>query len=316
MAQPANLYSSYDMVGIREDLQDMIYDISPEESPFLSKCAKVTAKNKIHEWQTDRLRAPGPNAHIEGDDTVAQVRTPTTRLANFTQIFKEAVVISGTDHGLDKAGRGREMAREVLRIGKVLKMDIELAMFANTARDLGSNIAARIMAGAGAWVVTNVDLQSGNGGANPTGDGTDARTDDGTPTAFSQTKFNNVMQQCWVSGGKPDTVYLSAAQMEVAQGFVGNNSQRANIDATRNKVVRYMAVYVTPWGSVEFVPSRHVRNRDVWVMQSDMWAVGTFRPMKNEPLAKTGDSEKRQVLTELTMICKNEAASGLVADNS
>lgn len=110
MAQSANTFDSYDAVGIREDLEDVIYDVSPEETPFYSTTGKVKARNTLHEWQTDALRASAANAHIEGDETTAEARTATVRRGNRTQIFKNAVTIPGTDDGLDKAGRAKEMA--------------------------------------------------------------------------------------------------------------------------------------------------------------------------------------------------------------
>jgi len=189
-------------------------------------------------------------------------------------------------------------------------------MFANNAKVAGNATTAREMAGAPSWMKTNVDFQSGNSGANPTGDGTDARTDDGTATAFSQTKFDTVMQSIWENGGNPDTVYLSAFQMNVALGFTGNNNQRSAVQAGDERVVKSLAVYVTPWGTVEFMPSRENRSRDVFIMQDDMWEVATLRPTKNIELAKTGDSTKRQVVTELTLCAKNEAANGIIADNT
>lgn len=315
MAQPTNTFDSYDAVGIREDLEDVIYDVSPEETPFLSSMSRMKASNTFHEWQTDTLRASASNAHIEGDDTTAEARSATTRLGNYTQIFKNAVVIPGTDDGLDKAGRGKEMAYQVMKIAKEQKLDIEKALFDNNARVAGNSTTARELAGAPAWLTTNTS--AGTGGVDPTGDGTDARTD-GTQEAFSQTRFDTVMQSIWENGGKPDTVYLSAFQMNVALGFTGMNNQRSTVTATRsnNMVVRDFDLYVTPWGNVTFVPTRENRSRDVFIMQSDMWGVAQLRPMKNTPLAKTGDNEKRQVVTELTLVCKNEKASGGVFDNT
>jgi hypothetical protein len=111
-------------------------------------------------------------------------------------------------------------------------------------------------------------------------------------------------------------VYLSAFQMNLALGFTGNNNQRSNIQASANEVRKDMAVYVTPWGSVQFVPSRENRSRDVFVLQSDMWKVGVLRPTKNQELAKTGDNEKRQIVTELTLVSANEKASGGIFDNT
>jgi hypothetical protein len=315
MAQPANTFDSYDVKGIREDLENVIYDISPEETPFYSSLKKVKASNTYHEWQTDSLRSSAANAHIEGDDTAGEARTATTRLGNYTQIFKNAVIISDTDEGLDKAGRAAEMAYQVLKIAKEQKLDIEKALFDNNKYEVGSASAARELAGCGAYVSSNVANIGGSGGANPTGSvpGNTARTD-GTATVFSQADFDTVMQGIWESGGNPDTVYLSAFQMNLALGFTGYNNQRSHIEATSKTVVKAVDIYVTPWGTVEFTPSRENRGRDVWIMDSDHWAVGVLRPTKNTELAKTGDSTKRQVLTELTLISKNEAASGLVAD--
>lgn len=110
MTQPTNTFDSYDANGIRESLEDIIYDVSPEETPFYSACKKVKATNTFHEWQTDALRSSAANAHVEGDDTTAEARTATSRLGNYTQIFKNAVVIPDTDEGLNKAGRAKEMA--------------------------------------------------------------------------------------------------------------------------------------------------------------------------------------------------------------
>lgn len=311
MASPTNTFSSYDAVGIREDLSDVIYNVSPEETPFYSKSGKTTARNTLTEWQTDSLRASAANAHIEGDATTAEARTATTRLGNYTQIFKNAVVVPDTDEGLNKAGRAKEIAYNTLKIAKEQKLDIEKALFDNNARAAGSSSVARELAGAPTWLTTNT--VAGSGGADATGDGTDARTD-GTQAAFSQANFDTVMQSIWVAGGNPDTVYLSAFQMNVALGFTGNNNQRSAVQAGDEKVIKSLAVYVTPWGSVEFMPSRENRSRDVFIMQDNMWEVAVLRGTKNVALAKTGDNTTRQVVTELTLCAKNEAANGMIAD--
>jgi len=316
MAQPTNTFDSYDAVGIREDLKDVIYNISPEETPFYTKARKTTARNTLVEWQTDSLRASAANAHIEGDATAAEARSATTRLGNYTQIFKNAVVVPDTDDGLDKAGRAKEIAYHTLKIAKEQKLDIEKALFDNNARVAGNSTTARELAGAPAWLVTNT-VYGANEGANPTGDGTDARTDETTAlTAFDQTKFDTVMQSIWEAGGKPDTVYLSAFQMNKALAFTGNNNQRSSVQAGDERVIKSLAVYVTPWGSVEFMPSRENRSRDVFIMQDDMWEVAVLRPTKNVALAKTGDNTTRQVVTELTLCAKNEAANGGIFDNT
>jgi hypothetical protein len=240
--------------------------------------------------------------------------TGTSRLGNYTQIFKNAVTVPDTDEGLDKAGRSAEMAYQTLKIAKEQKLDIEKALFANNARVAGSATVARELAGAPAWMTSNI-TNAGTGAANPTGDGTDGRTN-GTQTAFTQADFDSAMQSIWDNGGRPDSVYLSSYQMNIALGFTGNNNQRSAVQAGDKKVVKSLDVYVTPWGTVEFTPTRENAGRDVFIMQNDMWSCAALRPTKNTALAKTGDSTKRQVLTELTLVCKNEAASGMVVDCS
>ena len=320
--QPTNTFDSYDAVGIREDLRDVIYNISPEETPFLSACKKSKATNTYHEWQTDSLRSSTANAHVEGDVTTAEARTATTRLGNYTQIFKNAVVVPDTDEGINKAGRAKEIAYQTMKMAKEQKLDIEKALFDNNARAAGASNAARELAGVPAWLTTNTDFVTGGttDGADPTGNGTDARTDAvGSLTAFDQDKFDGVMQSIWENGGKASSVYLSAFQMNKALGFTGMNNQRSTIGASvggTNAVINAVDVYVTPWGTVEFIPTRENRSRDVFIMQNDMWAVGVLRPTKNTALSKTGDSERRQVVTEATLICKNEKSSGIIADNT
>ena len=321
MTQATNTFDSYDAEGIREDLENVIYNISPEETPFYSNTQKVKATNTLHEWQTDTLRASTTNAHIEGDETTAEARTATSRLGNYTQIFKNAVIIPDTDSGLDKAGRSTEIAYQTLKIAKEQKLDIEKALFDNNAMVAGDGSTARELAGAPCFLVTNTDFVDTNEGADPTNNtGSTARTDETTaPADFSQTRFDAVMQSIWEEGGNPDRVYLSAFQMNKALGFTGMNNQRSTIGSSvggTNAVVNAIDVYVTPWGTVEFNPTRENRSRDVFVMQDDMWAIAVLRPTKNVALAKTGDSEKRQITTELTLVCKNEKANGIIADNT
>ena len=317
MAQPANTFDSYDYANaIAEDISSTIYNVTPYETPFYTKCGKTTASNTLHEWLTSSLRASAANAHVEGDATSAEARTQESRLGSYTQIFKNSVTISGTDTGLNNLGKTRRMAYEMLQVAREQKLDIEKALFDNNARVAGNSTTARELAGAPAWMISNVDFQSGNSGANPTGDGTDARTDDGTPTAFSQAKFDGVMQSIWENGGTPSTCYLSAFQMNKALAFSGNNNQRANVTAGDERVINSLSIYLTPWGQVAFQPSREIRSRDVMIMQDDMWDVAVLRPTKQTALAVTGDNEQRQIITELTLVCKNEKASGIIADNT
>jgi len=314
MAQPSNTFDSYDGANsIREDLSGVIESVSPEETPFYSACKKTKATATLHEFQTDALRSAGANAHIEGDATTAEARTATTRLGNRTQIFKNAVVIPDTDSGLTKAGKASEMAYQVVKVAKEQKLDIELSLFANNASVGGNATTARELAGAPCWMTSNDSFLTNSSGAAPNGTG-GARTDNGSTRTLDQALFDTTMESIWTAGGNPDTVYLSPFQMNKALGFTGNNNQRSQVQAGDKKVVKSLDVYVTPWGTVEFQPSRLIRGRDVFICQNDMWNVAVLRPTKNVELAKSGDNTTRQVVTELTLVSKNEAASGIICD--
>jgi hypothetical protein len=315
MTQPTNVFETYQSKSIREDLADVIYNVTPDETPLLSSLAQVKASQTYHEWQVDSLRQSGNNFHLEGDNTAGDLVNPTIREGNYSQIFKNAATISGTDQSVTNAGKGKELAYQLIKTGSEQKLDMEKAIMANVARVAGATGTPRKLGGLGAWLKTNVTNIGGSGGANPTGSigGATARTN-GTQTVFNQTKFDTCMQSVWENGGKPNMVILSAFQMSKALGFVGNNNQRST--GASGKVENLLNVYVTPWGNVSFVPARENQSRDVWIIESNKLAIASLRPMKQEALAKTGDSETRQVVTECTLVVRNEKALGLVADCS
>lgn len=311
MAQPTNSFDTYDAVGIREDLFGTIYNVDPDETPFLSKMSKVSVKQTNHEWQTDGLDAPSDsNANIQGDDTVAGAITPTVRLGNYTQIFKKAVTIPGTLEATTRAGRNREQGYQKMLKGKAMKTDMEMSAFANNAKVAGNSTTAAELAGAPTWLTSNTS--AGSGGSDATGDGTDARTD-GTQRAFTESALKTVLASIYDSSGKkPDCVFVGSHNKQIASGFTGSSTR---FDKSETAVLTaHVDVYEYDFGSVRFEPSRHVRSRDALVLTTDMWAWGDLRPMFDEPLAKTGDAEKFQIIAESTLICRNELASGGVFD--
>lgn len=315
MATPNNQFTYNSQVGIRESLADFISNVDPDETPFYNSLRKEKVTNKYHEWQTDTLRAPADNKHLDGDNTVADAVTATVRVGNRTQIFKNAVNIPDGDKTTKKAGRSSEMTYQLLKMGKEQRMDVEKALFANNAQVAESGSTAAELAGLGAWIATNTSADGG--GSDPTGDGTDARGD-GSTRAFTDTITKAVMKAAWDSGGKPGSMYLTSAQYNVALGFTGMNNQRATIDATKNVVHDTFEVYVTPWGRIKLKMTRNTlqRDRDVFILQDNMWSLGVKRPFSRKKLASQGDNETMQLLTEVTLISKNEKASGGAFDLS
>ena len=310
MTQPTNTFDSYDANGNREDLSDIITMISPSATPLLSGIAKVSATATNHEWQTDVLDAPSAtNAVIEGDDAVTTESTPTVRLGNNTQISDKVPRVTGTQQVVDSAGRSDEMAYQIMKKGLELKTDVESSLFANNAKVTGSSAVAREMAGIPTFISTNTDF--GATGADPAGTGADARTD-GTPRAFTESQLKSVLASCWDEGGDPGHIFLGSFNKQALSAFSGGATR--NIESSAKKIVNAVDVYVSDFGDLVVIPSRHMRSRDCLVLEMDKWKFAVLRDFQSNPLAKTGDTTREQMLVEYTLEASNEAASGGIFD--
>lgn len=310
MTQPADTFSSYDAIGNREDLADIIYDISPTDTPFMNGIVKNTATATNHEWQTDALaNASATNAVIEGDDATTDASTATTRLGNQTQISDKVPRVTGTQRDVDSAGRADEFAYQIMKRGKELKRDVESSLLANNAKVVGNDTTARECAGIESWIATNTSF--GATGADPTGDGTDARTD-GTQRAFTESQLKEVLRECWDSGGNPDTIMVGSFNKQALSAFSGGATR--TIESGEKKLVNAIDIYVSDYGDLVVIPNRFQRDRSVLVLEMDMWAFSVLRDFREHDLAKTGDTDRKQLLIEYTLESRNEAASGIIAD--
>lgn len=315
MALITNTFTTYTAVGLREDLSDIIYNISPTETPFMTAIAREKATAVYHEWQTDVLEAPNTgNAQIQGDDiSTYDPVVPTVRLGNYSQISRKTVIISMTEEAVNKAGRKSEVGYQIAKKGKSLKRDIESILLTNQARSAGAvGTAPALMASVLAWIKTNVAM--GAGGANPAGDGTNARTD-GTQAAITEAMLQGVLSSVWQnSGDEPDQVLVNSSQKVNISKFSGNNTRYVN--AEEEKLVNTIDVYVYDFGTVEIKPDRFMRQRDALVINTDLWALAWLRPINLVDLAKTGDNQKKMLVGEYTLSSRNEAGSGGVFDLS
>lgn len=310
MAQPSDTFSSYDAVGNREDLSDIITMISPTATPFMSGIAKKSATSTKVEWQTDALAAASAtNAVIEGDDATTDASTATTRLFNYTQISDKVARVTGTQRAVNSAGRADEMAYQVMKRAEELKRDVESALLANNAQVAGNDSTARETGGIGSWIATNDDLAGD--GASPTGDGSDARTD-GTQRAFTEAQLKSVLAACWDQGGEPDTIMLGSFNKQALSGFSGGATRQINSDD--KKLVNAIDIYVGDFQDLVVVPNRFQRSRDALVLEMDKWELATLRDFQRNPLSKTGDTDREQILVEYALCAKNEAASGGIFD--
>ncbi|BAQ89316.1 phage major head protein [uncultured Mediterranean phage uvMED] len=311
MAQVTNTYSTYDAVGEREDLSDIIYSISPTDTPFMSGIAKENATAVFHEWQTDALAAAASdNYQIEGDEISFAAPSATTRLGNRTQISRKSVIVSGTLDSVSKAGRNNELAYQISKASKELKRDMETSLTANQAPVTGDDSTARRLAGLESWIKTNTS-KGGGSGADPSTSGTNARTD-GTQRAFTEAQLKDVIKKCWDEGGDPSMIMLGSFNKQVLSGFTGGSTR---FDPAENKrLVAAVDVYESDFGAMTVVPNRFSRSRSAYVIQPDMWGVAFLRDFQLMDLAKTGDATKQALLAEYTLVSKNEKASGGIFD--
>jgi len=308
------IYNAYDAIGLREDLTDVIYDISPTETPFMSSIGKTKATAVFHEWQTDSLAAATTNnAAVEGADASDATLSPTTRLGNYTQILQKTIKVSGTLDAVNKAGRKSEKAYQLAKASQELKRDLETILLSNQGRSAGSsNSSARKMGSLLSWIKTNSSVQT-NGG-DPTTIGVSTRTDGNTRT-FTEALLKEVVAEVFTSGGSPKVLMVGPSGKQKVSSFTGIGETRFNVTGAKpSTIIGAADIYVSDFGNMSVVPNRFMRTRDALILDPEYAALAYLRPFQTNELAKAGDSDKTQVLVEVTLEVKNEAAHGIVAD--
>ena len=309
--------TTYNTTGIREDLADIIYNISPTETPFMSGVGKNKATNTSHQWQTDSLSAVAANAKAEGASISYGTLSSSTKLTNYTQISSKAVQVSATDDAVNLAGRNTELAYQVAKAAKELKRDMENALLSNTAAAAGtSGSPTRTLGGVQTWISTNVDAGTGGSGAG----GGAARTD-GTQRAFTETLLRSTLKTTWDSGGNPNVIMLNGFNKQKLSFFTGGATRFDKAEDKR--LMTSIDVYESDFGSMQVIPNRWIRKtnataakrgQDVLLLDTDFWAVSFLRDFKLQNPAQTADADQRFLVVEYTLEAKNEASSGMVTD--
>ena len=310
-------YQTYTAIGMREDLSDVIYSISPTDTPFFSSVGKTKATAVLHEWQTDSLAAATlSNFAVEGDTASDATMSPTTRVGNRCQIAQKTVKISGTLNAVDKAGRKSEKAYQLAKASSEIKRDMETSVLSNQVAANGNSTTARKLGGLQAWLATNGDFGSGgSAGAS----GTTARTN-GTNRTFDEATLKTVIREVYAAGGNPKVLMVNPAHKQVVSAFAGIAAQRfmapSNAPTT---IIGAADVYLSDFGTVSVVPNRFMTSTNscdetAFVLDPDMAAIAYLRPFQTNELAVTGDNESTQLLCEYTLEVRNEAAHGILAD--
>lgn len=314
MAVPSGTYQTYTAIGRREDLTDVIHDISPTDTVFMSNIGKGKADQKNHEWQTDVLAAAdGDNKVIEGDDVANDAAVPTVRLGNYTQLMDKVIGVASSNEVGAKAGRSSELSYQRTKRIKELKRDMEARLTGNYASAAGAAGTARECAGFEAWIQTNASRGVG-GSSTAFAGGIQAAATDGTQRAFTETLLKEVLRECAESGGEPTMVAMGAFNKQAASAFAGIADQRRETGNKRATIIGAADVYVSDFGEVSMVYSRFSRSRSALVVDPDMWKLCYYQPFKVEDLAKTGHATRQLLSVEFTLEACNEKSSGVVAD--
>ena len=323
MAIATNTRTTYSAIGKREDLSNIIYNISPMETPFLSGAGKGSIDNTLFEWQTDSLAAAAANQQIEGNDSMAALAvSEPTRLTNYAQISYKTVQSSGTAEAVDFAGRKSTQAYQLAKRAKEIKRDMEKMLLSNDVKVAGDATTARKSAAVMSWLGTgsagtsNIIL----GSADPVVGVTNAATGTsvasfGTSAVLTMAMINLAMERCFTLGGEPTDILTPAdlkAKISALGGSVVADIQSNASGSKPATAINAIDVLVTDFGTLKIVPSRHMIADMLFFVDYDFWSVDYLRPFQTETLAKTGDSVKQLIIAEYGLRAKNGLASAAV----
>lgn len=318
MAQATGTTDTYDLVGLAEDVEDIINDISPMDTPFYQGAKRKKASATLHQWQTDSLASAAANRAIEGDDSTYATATPTTLLSNYCQIAKKTVIVSGTADAVRKYGRKEEFAYQIAKKGRELKRDIEFALIQNQASSAGGSGTARSSAGVESMIAGNRILLTGNSTGTTPGysSGAWSAPTDGSATAMTEGDLVSALEAAWTDGGNASTLMVNSTLKKKFSTFAGASSY-AGVSVNQGRSVQGVVVngvdmYVSPFGEHKVVLNRFMRTGTVLCLDMEYWSVAFLRPIKFEERAKTGDATRGEILCEFTLVGDNPDASAKI----
>lgn len=318
MSQPTNAYDSYTAKGNREDLQDKIYQVSPESTPVLSAGRRFPVSSKFHEWQRDSLATPNKdNAVIEGDDRTGTSLTPTDRVGNYVQLFDKVAVVTSTQEKVKSAGRSSEMAYQKAKAMTELKRDLEAALISKNAAVAGNSSTARKLGGLGVMLYSNA-LHNGAGATatHNSGAPTTAVTA-GTNRTFTEALIKSAMQSVYTNSGEmPSVISMTPSHKGTFSGFSGIAVNRFQVAKGKQGVIVGGAdVYMSDFGELTVVPNyvqTTAASDVVYILNPDTYGVGYLQGFGSTPLAKTGHTEKELCFAEATVVVTAEKANAKI----
>lgn len=312
---------AYDLSGgaLREDLEDVVYDISPMDTFFMTRASRTTVQSTTHEWLTDSLAAPAANAQVEGDAFAAAARVLPSRLKNYTQISRKDFEVTRTAQRVNTAGFKELLAYHTARAAKEIKRDIETHILGNNPASAGSSVSPRVSAGVPNWLYTlNHIAATGQTTATttaPVSGFATATIGTGSATAFTETALKSALQQAWSTGGMVDTILTTASLYNTISAFTGLATRFSNVRAgNQAEIVGAADVYVSAFGKHAIQISRYSPAGYVYCLDMSTWAVGYLDSFQTVEIAKIGDAERRMIVAEWSLIAKNPLANTKVTN--
>lgn len=310
MGVPSNTLQTYQSNYNAEDVSEIIFNISPIDTPFLTMAKKGTAEATYTEWPIESLSSvDNANANIEGDDASIDASTTPSRVGNYTQLMDKTVSVTTTQNAIRKYGAKNEFARQKAKKGKELKRDMETVLLLNQARVVGAAGTAQKMRSMGSWLTTNVS----RGGSGANGSSSAAATD-GTQRNFTEALFRSLLATTITNANELPSVVLAgpANRANLSSQLSGNSTKFYELkDGTLNASI---SVYRSDYGPLKMVMDRFQRERDMWLINPDYIGIRTLEPLQYQDLAVTGLTQKGQMWTNFTLEVSNEAAHGVLAD--
>jgi hypothetical protein len=300
---------TYPDAARRESLLDIVVNIDPTEHQLVSGLQRSSATNTLHEWVEDTLESVGANAQFEGGDAPTDVAANPVRKQNVTQIFAKTAVVTNTELAVNRVG-GNRMAQEITKKIKALKNDIEFALVRGS---IASGVASNAGAGSARQLQGIKNWFTGTATTN---------TSNFSGATLTETVLNDMFETVWNNSSKQvDAVYTTMKGKRRISGFTAGSTK--NVDASDKRLVNAVDVYQSDAASmVKLFAHRYVTisgdyvttatpGFDVLALNEGSWAVAYLsgREPKTVDLAKTGDAEKKEIVTELTLEARGARAN-------
>ena len=307
MAKVTNAFDTYTATSDREQLSNIIYNISPQTTPFMSSIGKNSIKNVVFDWQTETLPTASGSGQLEGFELSRSAATATTRVSNVAMISSRDATVTGSQNASDPAGKRSEMAHQLAIMSKAIKRDMETALCQKGAKTTGNATTARVTGGFESWMTSNVSR-----GSSGSGSGGGAAPTDGTQRDLTETLLKTVLQSCFTNGGEPSMAICGPVNKQVISGFTGRSQARQFVDA--NTVEASVSIYASDFGELKIVPSNLSRERSLLLVDPEFAKVSFLRDFQTVDISTIGDAETKMIVVEYGLEMSNEAAHGIVAD--